>query len=609
MKTYYKSYFLLLLFCFVGFQSCQRSGGGGSRTANLSDREAAKEVNLKRDDEYLRVMTDGRLDLPDSSIKKAVEQQVMNLNQRTFFKDRSAREALTKALQTFYADRDYRLAWNGGDGLLPQVDSLLLALQAAPADGLSPNDYPVNDIVRARAAIFSDSIDRATLKLGDFLQLDFLLTSTFLTYAKHLHAGRVDPNELHEQWYLNVPEGNYAKALEDALQQNRVQTILYSLRPEEEQYGLLREQLAAYRELAKQGGWPKINPAKGVLEKGDREAAVAVLKKRLILTNDLTPDNAYAEDSTYFDEALAAAVASFQEHQGTKVDSAVGPTTLTLLNVPVEQRIQQLALNMERIRWMPRTRGDYYLQVNIPEFKLHIYRKGKEDLSMRVIVGKDFTNETPIFSDSMSYIVFSPTWTVPLSIGRDEILPHLIKDPTWLDRNNYDIYRTWHDGESPMTAKEIAKEKWADIDPEEFKYRVVQRPGDGNALGRAKFIFPNNMNIYLHDTPGHHLFSQEVRDLSHGCVRVEFPAQLAEYLLDDRRQWDTEKIDEAMHQEEPVTVTLPEKLPVNIIYQTAWVNQETGRVSFWRDVYGYDDAQLNALGQEATPLAYETTGR
>ncbi|MGB3618558.1 MAG: L,D-transpeptidase family protein [Catalinimonas sp.] len=589
MKLCSLRYFLLALPVVLLFGACRKSPNRG-----LSDGDAIEQAENKRDDEYVRIVTGDRINVTEQQMKDTVRRTLTALRPGKYFPDPFRRKELHERMQAFYEGRSYRLAWNGNEGLLPQADSLLAALGTAHAEGLDPRNYPTDEIEALRDRLFGADATPETVQLEDLLHLDLLLTGTYLTYARHLTSGRVNPDDLSEDWYFKLQPKDYVQALNRGLKQNRVQRSLVALRPELRQYALLLEQLAAYRELAEAGGWPSVPATEEPLKLGDTLPAVGVLKRRLLVTGELDERTAWAVDTNVFDAGLAVAVATFQRLQGTSVDSAVGPTTLELLNVPAERRVLEIELNLERLRWLPEDLGDRYLLVNIPEYMLHIWEEGERTFQTRVVVGKGFTSETPIFADTMKYVVLSPTWNVPLSIGRDEMLPKLRRDPSWLSRNNYDLYASWA-ADAPKI--DPASVDWESVSPADFNYKVVQRPGGGNALGRAKFLFPNNLSIYLHDTPSDHLFAREERDFSHGCVRVEEPARLAAYLLKPNG-YDRSRVEEEMYLTEEKWVTMKKIYPVNIVYRTAWVDEATGEMRFARDVYGYDDAQLNLIRQK-----------
>jgi murein L,D-transpeptidase YcbB/YkuD len=297
-----------------------------------------------------------------------------------------------------------------------------------------------------------------------------------------------------------------------------------------------------------------------------------------------------------YDSTLVAAVIRFQDHYGLETDSAIGVATLTAMNVPLDQRIGQIELNMERYRWLPDDLGSRYILVNIPDYHLHAYNDGKEVLTMRVVVGKDYENPTPVFADSMSYVVFRPYWNVPPRIIKEEIIPLTKKDPSYITKHDYEILR----GRELVDPGSI---DWAKVDTAHFRFQVRQKPGPLNSLGLVKFMFPNQFDVYLHDTPARSLFRRAGRAASHGCIRVEKPELLAQYVLALNPEWDAKKIHEAMVRQDPkdVTprqVTLRQKVPVYIVYFTAFV--QDGIPRFRHDLYGTDQRAIARLRQGRT---------
>ncbi|RZJ94400.1 MAG: murein L,D-transpeptidase, partial [Hymenobacter sp.] len=281
---------------------------------------------------------------------------------------------------------------------------------------------------------------------------------------------------------------------------------------------------------------------------------------------------------------LVEAVKGFQRDAGLPPTGIVSGETLRQLNVPLTARINQVILNMERWRWLPKKFEPDYLLVNIPEYRLRVYEEGKEALTMRVIVGKTL-NATPVFSDKMEYVVLSPYWNVPFSIIDKELRPKLAANPqAVLNRLDMEVVKGYGRKATVINPTTV---DWANVTPATFKYTLRRRPGPKNDLGEVKFIFPNSNDIYLHDTPHDELFSQTARNFSHGCVRVEKPVELATYLLRKFPQWDRATIEDTISQRHEKYITLKEKLPVYLVYLTAWADAN-GHVHFRNDIYGHD---------------------
>lgn len=529
-----------------------------------------------------------------------VMQSVLDtLQVEAYFRDDFKRRDLHRQFIKFYTDRNYHLAWSTLKKPLPLADSLFQALKLASREGLQPDDYNLNELQQMRDSVFQRSLLKIKYKRPDLLrlvQLDFQLTAAYLTYASHLAIGRIDPHRLEAMWMINPQRtANLAKSLEKALRTRNINKSLVELLPAREEYGRLRHELARHQQISQQGGWPAVE-ASPLYRPGKRGEPVAYLRKRLTLSGDLP--SAGGADSTLFDDALLQAVKGFQERHGLKANGKLDAQTLQVLNVPVDRRIAQIQLNLERMRWLPENMGKEYIAVNVPAFDLKVMEGDRKVMEMRVVVGKEF-NSTPVFRDTIEYIVFSPDWTVPQSIATKEILPIAQRNPDYLLTHNYQVYSSWDARDT--TALDPQSIDWDSLSEDNFSYRVVQGPGRGNALGSVKFMFPNKMDIYLHDTPADHLFNRDERALSHGCVRVEKPAQLAAHLLRDKSEWNEETIAEAMHQDKPKNVKLPRKIPVYLLYHTAYVD-ENSRMNFRDDLYGHDAKQLSVLTKKSARL-------
>ncbi|MEO8226016.1 MAG: L,D-transpeptidase family protein, partial [Gemmatimonadota bacterium] len=268
----------------------------------------------------------------------------------------------------------------------------------------------------------------------------------------------------------------------------------------------------------------------------------------------------------------------------------VEAATLKALNVPVEARIRQMELNLERLRWLPHAFGDRYVLVNIPDYRLHAFDGGKEVLTMRVVVGSEYGHATPVFADTLSTVVFRPYWNLPRDITNEEVLPKLRDDPNYLAAHHYEVVRG--NNSEVVDPQSI---DWKDVDTSKIDFRIRQQPGEDNSLGRVKFLFPNQFDIYMHDTPARNLFGKDQRALSHGCVRLEHPDQFASYVLDGQSEWTPERIQTAMTSDSSQQVSVKRKLPVYIVYLTAYT--DGGALQFRGDPYGADSRAIAKLGQ------------
>jgi murein L,D-transpeptidase YcbB/YkuD len=487
-------------------------------------------------------------------------------------------------VQGLYRGASYAPLWIGDAGLLPRARSLIGALSRAGDDGMSTAAYP---LAALDSAVGRLDVRASATNVGLAARADILLTSVFAAFGEHMLRGQIDPRRVQPAWHIAPADLDVDSALVRVLRAPVFESALVELRPEQRGYDALRESLARYRRIVAAGGWPRLAGDR-TLRLGDTTTEVALLRRRLH-AEGLLADAAPATSGAY-DAALGRAVATFQARHGLEVDSVVGPATRRSLNVTAERRVAQIAANLERFRWLPHDLGGRYVLVNIPAFYLGAYDQGQPVLQMKVVVGRDYGGRaTPIFSDSMSYLIFDPYWNVPESIAEREILPKATRDPSYLTRNRFEVVRGW----GPVTVIPTSSLSRSELAPGHFRYRLRQKPGPGNALGRVKFIFPNDYNVYLHDTPEDQLFSERVRAFSHGCIRVEKPAQLAAFVLGPQG-WTATQAEAAMNAGMWRRVTLTRKLPVYIAYFTAF--DRNGELAFRPDVYDQDDRLIRALG-------------
>jgi murein L,D-transpeptidase YcbB/YkuD len=392
-------------------------------------------------------------------------------------------------------------------------------------------------------------------------------------------VGRHKPAVIDRRWNVRRQPPDVAAALNDALAGQMAGSWLDRVRPIHPEYAALQKALAELRNQ-QAAGWMPIPQVS--LREGQTHAAVRPLRARLRAGGYLADE---AISSTRYDAVLADAVRRFQDHHALPASGVVDRATIDALNVPLAARIAQVALNLERWRWLPDDLGARHLMVNVPHFHLIAREQGTPVMDIRVVVGKR-GNETPVFSDEMTQVVFSPYWNIPETIALEETAPAIAQDPDYLVRNNMEIVNA-QGGVVPASAV-----PWGDEQAlRAFSFR--QRPGATNALGYVKFLFPNKHDVYLHDTPADALFKRIGRAFSHGCVRVEEPETLAQYVLRDQPEWTPDRIAAAMRAGEERHVRLTHAIPVHIVYMTAWVDANGG-LHFQNDVYGYDATQARA---------------
>ncbi|UCG84840.1 MAG: L,D-transpeptidase family protein [Gemmatimonadota bacterium] len=487
------------------------------------------------------------------------------------------------AVPRFYLQRTFRPAWSASNRPLPIAATVVKALQGATEEGLDPSDYHLARI-RSLMAIAGR---RGPVDVETLVDLDLMLTDAFLVYGAHLLAGRVNPETIDPEWHANRREMDFAQFLERAVQSGDPAGALRSLLPEQEGYHRLKQALNHYRAIAAQGGWQGIEDGPSVAA-GQRDQRIPSLQRRLALTGDLKI--ASVTDPMLMDEQLTVGLKQFQSRHGLDSDGVLGAATLAALNIPVEERIRQIALNLERWRWLPQDLGDRHIVVNIAAFELEVFEGKRPVLTMPVIVGRPY-RRTPVFSSVLSYLVFSPYWHVPHSLAIQDQLPMQQRDPEYFRRTGMRVFDGWGAAASEVDPSTI---DWTQVGHQAFRYRLRQDPGPANALGGVKFMFPNKHSVYLHDTPARDLFAKSQRDFSSGCIRVGNAAGLADYLLRDTPPWDGAAVRQAMNAGVERTVPLASRLPVHILYWTAWANED-GSIHFRRDLYGRDDRLAAAL--------------
>ncbi|MCS6924279.1 MAG: L,D-transpeptidase family protein [Candidatus Binatia bacterium] len=496
------------------------------------------------------------------------------------------------ALLHFYQRRAYQPAWTAGAVLLPQGTTLLAAIEAIDQEGLQPADYHLKQIRRLLSILRSaPARHHASRDLDAVVDLDLLLTDAFFLYTAHLLAGRIDPETDRTEWQASRRKIDLVSLLEHALATNQVVRVLRTAAPSHPLYVQLRQALAHYREIAAAGGWATV-PDCPTLSPGDRAPCVPHLRARLRAEGFLASDRDAAAATDQYDDTLARAVRRFQRRYGLSPDAIVGPATRAALNVPATARARQIALNLERLRWLPRELPPRALVINIAGFSLEAWEHGRPVWNTRIVVGKEAT-ATPVFSAPMTHLVLNPEWHLPHSIATKELLPRIRRNPNYLTAHRIQVLQRVNGKSTVIDPRTV---NWRQLSAEYFPYRLRQEPGPTNSLGRIKFMLPNPFNIYLHDTPPHsrHLFENRVRTFSHGCIRVEEPLELATYVLRENPQWTQDTLVAALDRGTRRTVRLTSPLPVHIVYWTAWVDQE-GVVQFRPDIYGYDTRLEKAL--------------
>ncbi len=503
-------------------------------------------------------------------------------------------------IKAFYQPFDDAPAWSTGGKPSPQALAMISLFQDAEKKGLRPEDYDGSRWEERLARLAASNEKAAVYDVASF---DLALTVSAMRYISDLHNGRINPRYFQFGYDIEAKKYNLAEFLRTRVVNSQdVAPVLEEVEPSFPGYRRTKLALAQYLALAREGEGDPLPAFEQSIKPGDRYPGIPQLAHRLQLLGDLPRDAATPGQSLIYSGALVKAVKHFQQRHGLFADGAIGRDTFNQLVTPLDRRVAQLQLTLERWRWLRADLRSPFIMVNIPEFQLHAYADHQPPATMRVVVGKALDHQTPVFEDQMRYIIFRPYWNVPDSIVKAELIPAIHKNKAYLDKHQYEIVD--HHGEvipsDHVDAKVLRK-----LEAKQLEIR--QKPGPGNSLGLAKFVFPNHYDVYMHGTPERGLFGRARRDFSHGCIRVENPAALAKWVLHNNPSWTDEHILAAMNGTDTLQVNLPRPIRVLILYGTAAV-EENGEVRFFDDVYGHDAALQTALANgypypDAPPVA------
>jgi L,D-transpeptidase YcbB len=494
---------------------------------------------------------------------------------------------------SFYEAGDYAPAWIRGGKATTQALTIIEALRSANAKGLDSEDYDAS-----RWATRLERLRQARPRPADsdITRFDLALTVSAMRYVSDLHIGKVNPKLCHFGFDIEHKKFDLATFLrERVVNAPDVHEALARVEPPFPGYQRLQKALQTYVVLASEDDGALLPATEKPVEPGDLYSGCGRLMGLLRRLGDLPADS--TASSEVYQGALVDAVKRFQARHGLDTDGRIGKTTLAQLNTPLSYRVRQLQLTLERWRWVPHEFARPPLVVNIPEFRLRAYDSSyRSELEMNVVVGRAYRTQTPVFANDMRYVIFRPYWNVPRSIQRGELTPKIARDPSYLTKNGYEIADSR--GETVPSAT-VSDQMLQQLRSGELAIR--QLPGPKNALGLVKFMFPNEYNVYMHDTPATELFAKPRRDFSHGCIRVEEPEDLAVWVLRNKPEWTRQRIRDAMNGAKTIQVNLDSPIPVLIVYGTA-VAPESGEVRFLADIYGHD-ASLERLLAKGYPYS------
>ena len=493
-----------------------------------------------------------------------------------------------KHVQKFYESYRHSLPWVRGMQPTAQAQQVISILLKAEQKGLAAEDYDGSRWGDRLARLNPATVQPSE---ADVVRFDAALTVCAMRYVSDLHIGKLNPRHFDFGFDVEAKKYDLPDFLRnDVVDSSDVVGVLARVEPPYPGYRRTIQALQSYSEFAKEYAGNQLPPIQKAIAPGDSYSGVPQLIKLLRLVGDLPADASVAADGAVYQASLVDAIKSFQRRHGRTPDGRITAQTLADLNVPLTNRIRQMQLTLERWRWLPVSLHSAAIVANIPEFRLRAYDENyKVMLSMNIVVGKAYDHDTPVFSDTMQYIVFRPYWNVPYSISKAEFLPLAARDPEYLAKKGFEVVSSNKD---VVTSGAVTKDMLAQL--RTGKLYIRQMPGPKNSLGLVKFIFPNSSNVYMHDTPAQEFFARSRRDFSHGCIRLEKPADLAVWVLKGNPGWDSDDVRAAMNGTPNRQVNLAHPIPVLIVYGTVVVTED-GIVHFYDDIYGHDAALEQVL--------------
>jgi len=562
---------LVLVVSLVGIFLLRDHGVGAAKGAH---RQPERSVALPQ-----QLSADGK-----ASLRSIIESGTLSELRWPDFSD------YEKHAQKFYESSGYSLAWIRGMQPTAQAQQVISILLKAEQKGLAAEDYD--------GPRWGDRLAKLQPASGqpseiDAVRFDAALTVCLMRYVSDLHIGKVNPKHFDFGFDVEAKKYDLPDFLKkDVTDSSDVPGVLAKVEPPYPGYQRTLQALHSYLDLAKEYNGKQFPAIQKPVAPGDSYSGTPQLTKLLQLLGDLPADAGAPADESVYQAAVADAVKSFQRRHGRTPDGRITTQTLADLNVPLTNRIRQMQLTLERWRWLPVGLHSALIVANIPEFRLRAYDENyKVALSMNVVVGKAYDHDTPVFSDIMQYVVFQPYWNVPYSIAKAEFIPRVARDPNYLAIKGFEVVNS---RQEVITSGTVTSDMLAQL--KSGKLYIRQMPGPNNSLGLVKFIFPNSSNVYMHDTPAQEFFSKSRRDFSHGCVRLEKPADLAVWVLQENPGWDMDRVRAAMNGTPNQQVNLDHPIPVFIVYGTVVVTED-GVVHFYDDIYGHDAALGKTLAK------------
>lgn len=473
--------------------------------------------------------------------------------------------------------------WNNSDKMV----QLISAIYSSSEEGLDPDDYNLDEIEKLAEEIIASAVP----SLDDIAHMESLLTEAFIRLSSDMATGRTSPAAIDPEWKAlgRLTGEGWSRYIDSTLNTTDIASAIRKLAPGHGEYLNLKKALARYRQIDSAGGWGTFTTSLPKIEKGMRHPDVSSLRKRLAVTQG--PIGFDPEDEELFDQALHDQVVAFQQRNGLEADGVVGKSTVEALNIPVSERINTIEANLERWRWVSNDLGDSYIMVNTADYNLRFYGNGEQKFTSKAIVGTT-RRPTPVFSSVMKYLVVNPDWTVPPQILRQDVIPDIIRDSGYLLKKNMKILTRDGSVVDPSTID------WNQVSANRFPYMIKQEPGKGNPLGQIKFMFPNQYDVYIHDTPSHWQFSKSIRPFSSGCIRIDNVRDFARFLLKDDPDWNTGQLDKEIDNGRSRTIILKNPVPVHILYFTAWADND-GTTYFWKDIYNRDRQLIRTLKKDS----------